>query len=228
MKSSNRGKALTGALVLLALSAAGVVHADERWATTVGFQPEHVIVDSKSPEGARLELQYPGRPRPKLVPPPARLALNNVQVQLSAALSALSAGGMAAAPAAAGAGAGATVGVVTATANPPAASVGDDALAGVTTTGTSTRGAQDLRCGASDASGLTVCVDGEGRLRAEDRERVRAFLTGPAVVYTADAAGRTAMAEALDSVAPALRDVVVREDGTRARPGLARIERRVP
>lgn len=227
MKSRNRGNTLTGAMAVLVLAAVGAAHADERWATTVGYQPEHVIVDAKSPEGARLELQYPARPRPKLVPPPARLALNNVQVQLSAALAALSAGGTAGTPPVGGAGAGAADSGANATANPVPEAVVGDAMAGVTSTGTSARGAENLHCGVSDATGLTVCMDASGRLRAEDKRRVREFLTGPAVVYTADAAGRVAMAEALDAVAPALRDVVVREDGTRVRPGLARIERRV-
>lgn len=175
-------------------------HGGERWATTIGYEPEHVIVDTHSTDAGRLEQSFPNRPRARRLDS-GRMTLNNVGVQVSALLATL------------------------ATAI-PAEGPTHDQTAGATVTGDV--GVPGPTCGAEDAAGVTLCVTSTGTLRAEDRARVQVFLGGPTLVLTADAPGRNAMAAALDSVAPAGRDVIVREDAARVRPGTVRIERRTP
>lgn len=175
-------------------------HAGERWATTLGYEPQHVIVDAQSAEASRLEQSFPGRPRPRPLDS-RRMTLNNVGVQVSSVLAALTVENL-------------RQSSETGATAPGASAVEPDSPA--------------PSCGTEDAAGLTLCVTPAGALRAEDRARVHAFLGGPTLVLTADAPGRTAMAAALDAVAPAGRDVIVREDAARVRPGTVRIERRTP
>lgn len=189
------------AWVVVALGAiTGTAAAADRWATTLGYEPQHVIVDTRSTDASRLEQSFPSRPRPRPLES-RRMTLNNVGVQVSALLAALSS-------------------------TPPGEGSSRDIQVAPTVAGDPEVAAH--ACGTEDAASLTLCVTPAGTLRREDRARVHAFLGGPTLVLTADAPGRTAMAEALDSVAPAGRDVIVREDAARVRAGTVRLERRTP
>jgi hypothetical protein len=196
-------------VLAVTVAIAGRASAAEQWATTIGYEPEHVIVDARSTDAGRLEQRFPARPRPRPLAT-QRMTLNNVGVEFSGMLAALTGPG--------------AIGTDTSPEHSDSSPLQPSAAG----PGATSSAAATPACGGEDASGLTLCVTATGALRPEDRARVHAFLGGPTLVLTADAPGRNAIADALDCIAPAGRDVIVREDAARVRPGTVRIERRAP